>query len=97
MTVILLTNAKPSVRGELTRWMLEPKAGVFVGQITPTVRQRLWARVQRSVGGDTMAILLYSADAEQGYQVEMLGHGSRVVRDFDGLSLIARTRDEHET
>jgi CRISPR-associated protein Cas2 len=97
MTVILLTNVKASVRGELTRWMLEPRAGVFVGKVSSLVRDRLWAKVQRSAGSDSSGLLLYAADTEQGYRLEAFGSGSRRVRDFDGLLLIARVREGPET
>ena len=92
-----MTNVKPSVRGELTRWMLEPKAGVFVGRLSPVVRDLLWAKVRRSVGAGASAILLYAADTEQGYRIDTCGAGSRVVRDFDGLFLVARTPESPES
>jgi len=96
MTVIVLTNVKPSVRGELTRWMVEPKPGVFIGRVSAMVRDRLWMRIRRSTGADASAILLYAHDNEQGYQIDLIGRGTRVVRDFDGLSLVARVREEPE-
>ena len=33
MTVLILERVPASLRGQLTRWMLEVKAGVFVGNI----------------------------------------------------------------
>jgi CRISPR-associated protein Cas2 len=97
MTVIVMTNARPSLRGELTRWMLEPKAGVFVGRITPVVRGRLWTKVRHSIGREASAIMLYAADTEQGYRVELIGEGDRTMRDFEGLWLVSRVRDAPES
>ncbi|MBA3516457.1 MAG: type I-E CRISPR-associated endoribonuclease Cas2, partial [Rhizobiales bacterium] len=31
MVVMMLERVSPSLRGELTRWLIEPKTGVFVG------------------------------------------------------------------
>lgn len=93
MTVTFVTNVKPSLRGELTRWMLEPKAGVFVGRVSAMVRDHLWRRVERQVGKDASAILIYESNTEQGYQVKVCGSGSRRIRDFDGLSLVTRIRE----
>jgi len=45
MVVMILECVPESLRGELSRWLLEPKAGVFVGTVTATVRERLWERV----------------------------------------------------
>ena len=33
MVVIVIDNAPEKLRGELTRWLLETKPGVFVGKI----------------------------------------------------------------
>lgn len=50
MVVMIVERAPPGLRGLLTRWMLEPKAGVFVGTMSAMVRDKLWQRVCRSVG-----------------------------------------------
>ena len=41
---MILEKVPPSLRGELTRWFLEPKAGVFVGHVGAMVRDRLWQK-----------------------------------------------------
>ena len=47
MTVIVMECAPESVRGELTRWFLELKPGVFVGNVNVRIRELLWKRVCR--------------------------------------------------
>ena len=42
MVVMLLEKVPTSVRGELTRWLLELRPGVFVGNISALVRDKLW-------------------------------------------------------
>ena len=87
MVVIVLENAPEKLRGELTRWLLETKPGVFAGQISAAVRERLWQKVctdDRRSGG----LLLYSADTEQGFRIEMCGDPKRSVIDIDGVQLI---------
>jgi CRISPR-associated protein Cas2 len=44
MVVLVLERVPVSLQGELTRWLLEPRAGVFVGNIPAGVRDRLWER-----------------------------------------------------
>lgn len=82
-----MENVPESLRGECTRYLLEIKAGVFVGSITAIVRELLWetvcARCQE--GG---AILIYDYPNEQGFVLEMHGNPHRKVIDLDGLSLI---------
>ena len=87
MTVLVMENVSPSLRGECTRWLLEIKAGVFLGTISAAVRERLWALVQeRSEGGD--CLIAYSANNEQGFCMEIWGNPRRIIVDFDGLQLI---------
>lgn len=89
MVVIILERVPTTLRGELTRWMLEPKTGVFVGRISAMVRDRLWEMVcGRLKGGAGM--MLHTTDNEQGYAIRFWGMPSRVAVDFDGLTLIAR-------
>lgn len=87
MVVMILEAVPPSVRGELTRWLLEPKAGVFVGRVSAMVRDRLWEKVCDSVGRGG-AILIYSSDSEQGYGMRFHGTTKRQLADFEGLTLV---------
>ena len=87
MVIILLERVIPSLRGELTRWLLELKAGVFVGKVSAMVRERLWRRVcSRMANGG--GILVHSADNEQGFEVRFHGNPSRTIRDFEGIQLV---------
>ncbi len=88
MVVMVLERVPTSLRGELTRWLLEPRAGVFVGKVSALVRERLWERVCRGVR-DGSALMVYSADTEQGFALRVHGDPRRRVVDFDGLALVA--------
>lgn len=87
MVVITVDNANERLRGECTRYLLEVKAGVFVGTISATVRYLLWESIVSSedAGG---AVLIYSAPTEQGFIMRMHGSPRRSIIDIDGLLLI---------
>ena len=87
MTVLVLEQVPVSLRGELTRWLLEPRTNVFVGTITAMVRDRLWVKVCTSARGGG-AMLLYRTDNEQGFAIRTWGSTSRETVDFDGLTLV---------
>lgn len=87
MIVIVVEKVSVSLRGDLSRWLLEPKTGVFVGRVSAAVRERLWARTCDGIGSGS-AVLIWSSDVEQGYRVEMVGDRRHQVRDFEGLLLI---------
>lgn len=87
MVIMMLERVPASLRGELTRWFLEPKTGVFVGTVSAVVRDTLWEHAcDRLKGGAGM--MIYSANTEQGFAIRYSGEPRRTVRDFDGLSLI---------
>ena len=88
MMVLILERVTPSMRGELTRWLLEPKANVFAGRVTAMVRDKLWEKVEKSTRGKTAATLIYASDNEQGFAIRQVGEPARVVRDFEGLLLV---------
>ena len=85
--MIVMENVPESLRGECTRFMLELKAGVFLGTITATVRDLIWEKVKDEAKQGS-AILAYSYPNEQGFILEMWGDPRRKVVDLDGLSLI---------
>ena len=72
MVVLILERVPTSLRGELTRWMLEPATGVFLGRISAMVRDRLWemACAGLKTGG---AFLAYTTDTEQGFEFRLAG------------------------
>lgn len=96
MIVIIVERATPGLRGQLTRWMLEVRAGVFVGTLSTRVRDKLWALVKaRNPKGGSL--LITQARNEQGFAVETHGDTSRQVLDIEGLWLVrkpAREPDE---
>ncbi len=87
MVVMVLEKVPKSLRGELTRWMLEVSTGVFVGTLSAVVRDLLWEKcVEKSRAG--RCCQLYRTNNEQGYAIRMHGDSNRSVSDFDGLMLV---------
>jgi CRISPR-associated protein Cas2 len=87
MVVMVLERVPVSLRGELTRWLLELKAGVFVGDVSALVRQKLWEDACRKMNGGA-GILVYSSDTEQGFAFQFWGGTSKLIEDFEGLNLV---------
>ncbi len=87
MVIFFLEKVPKSLRGELTRWLLELRPGVFVGEVSALVREKLWEMICQKLK-DGAATLLHSAATEQGFAIRTSGTTDRTVRDFDGLFLI---------
>jgi CRISPR-associated protein Cas2 len=93
MVVLILERVPPGLRGELTRWMIEPQAGVFVGRVSGMVRERLWEKVCTEAR-DGGCVIIHSTDNEQGYQVRTWGRTARSIVDFEGLSLVRMPQNQ---
>jgi len=87
MTVFVLERVPASLRGELSRWMLEPHVGVFVGRPSALVREKLWSMICEKVRSGA-ALMVYSTDNEQGFTLQTHGDTARSLRDFEGLTLV---------
>jgi CRISPR-associated protein Cas2 len=87
MEALILERVPESLRGELTRWFLEPKAGVFVGRVSAMVRDKLWEKSCRHAkeGG---CVMIHTGDNEQGFRIRSCGKTARSIEDFEGLFLV---------
>jgi CRISPR-associated protein Cas2 len=87
MIVMLLEKVSVRLRGELTRWLIEPRAGVFVGHVNAMVRDRLWQKCcnARGRGG---VVQMWSTNNEQHFAIRMDGDTSRQVVELEGLQFI---------
>lgn len=88
MMVLILQKVRPSLRGRLTRWLIQPQSGVYIGHPSARIRERIWKLVCNEIdtkGG--AALLIYPSDSEQGFSILSHGSASKVMRDFDGLVL----------
>jgi len=95
MVVFLMEKVPTSLRGEITRWMLELRPGVFVGNVSALVREKLWEMVCQKLKGGAVT-LLHSAANEQGYKIRTFGDTTRKIKDFDGLQLIVISENKQK-
>ena len=88
MVVITLEKVSRSLRGELTRWLVELDTGVFVGRVSARVRELLWEKVVEKAG-EGRCTMAWNAANEQGFRIRIYGHEDRKVLVLDGVELVA--------
>lgn len=88
MVVMVLEKVPPSLRGELSRWMVEVQTGVYVGSLSALVRDLLWHKCIRN-GAGGRCCQVYRTNNEQGYDIRIAGDSNRFVVDQDGLLLVS--------
>ncbi|MGX7045958.1 type I-E CRISPR-associated endoribonuclease Cas2e [Pseudolactococcus plantarum] len=86
MTVITITKAPAKLRGDLTKWMQEIATGVYVGNVNSRIREKLWDRVEESIGNG-QATMSFASRNEIGYDFKTL-YTSRKSVDYDGIPLV---------
>lgn len=98
MLVIVLENAPPRLRGRMAIWLLEVRAGVYVGTYSRKVREHLWEQVEAGLEQGN-AVMVWRSTAEAGFEFLTLGPNRRVGADFDGVQLVqflAETSDGND-
>jgi len=78
--------------GNLTRWLVEVAAGVYVGRVSSRVREAIWIRLNERIG-DGQAVLIQPAHNEQGWTARTAGQDRYRPVEIDGITLF-RPRPE---
>ncbi|MDR1768047.1 MAG: type I-E CRISPR-associated endoribonuclease Cas2e [Propionibacteriaceae bacterium] len=92
MIVLLLSQSPASLRGVITRWLLEVSEGVYVGRVSARVREALWTRVAADLNRGSRAVLIWPDGGDQGLGFRVHNRESDIV-DFDGITLVRRPTD----
>jgi len=85
--IFITENVPSSLRGKLTKWMLQLKPGVFIGTLSALVGEKLWNKI-REKQGNGGAIWVKATNNEQRYKLTVSGKTNWKINDFDGLQLI---------
>jgi CRISPR-associated protein Cas2 len=88
MLVIVLENAPPRLRGRLAIWLLEIRAGVYVGNYSTKVRDHIWNQVEVGLG-EGNAVMAWRTNNEAGFDFMTLGQNRRIPVEVDGATLVS--------
>lgn len=86
--VIVLENAPARLRGRLAIWLLEVRAGVYVGTYSVKVREMIWNQVQGGIE-DGNAVIMWNSPNESGFDFLTLGKNRRIPIEVGGLKLVS--------
>ena len=85
--MMILEKAPASLRGELSRWLIEPHTGVFVGHLSARVRDELWGKACRKSWEGSVVQIWTDTTTPQGYRYRTFGTPGRVLVDHEGIAL----------
>lgn len=88
MLVIVVENAPPRLRGRLAIWLLEVRAGVYVGKVSRRIREMIWDTIAKGIEGGN-AVMAWSTNTESGFDFLTLGQNRRIPVEMDGIKLVS--------
>lgn len=88
MIVVVLENAPPRLRGRMAIWLLEVRAGVYIGDFNRKIREYIWAQVVEGIDQGNAVIAWRDAGNEAGFEFNTVGSNRRVPVDYDGVRLV---------
>ena len=87
MLIVVTEAVPPRLRGCLAVWLLEVRAGVYLGNVSRRVREMLWEHCE-ALMEDGNIVMAWQTNTESGFDFQTLGKNRRMPIDHDGLRLV---------
>lgn len=95
MLVVVTENVPPQLRGRLAVWLLEVRAGVYVGDTSRKVREMIWHQIT-VLAHEGNVVMAWATNNESGFEFQTLGANRRMPVDLDGLRLVSFSPIENQ-
>ena len=87
MLTVVTEAVPPRLRGRLAVWLLEVRAGVYVGNVSRRVREMIWSQITE-LADEGNAVMAWATNNESGFEFQTFGENRREPIDVDGLRLV---------
>lgn len=87
MLVVVTEAIPPRLRGRLAVWLLEVRAGVYIGDVTRRVREMIWEQVS-AMAEEGNVVMSWATNTESGFDFVTHGANRREPIDLDGIRLV---------
>ncbi|EBC2855216.1 type I-E CRISPR-associated endoribonuclease Cas2 [Salmonella enterica subsp. enterica] len=88
MLVVVTENVPPRLRGRLAGWLLEIRAGVYVGDVSAKIREMIWQQIS-VLTDEGNVVMAWATNTESGFEFQTFGENRRIPVDLDGLRLVS--------
>lgn len=85
---VVTENVPPRLRGRMAIWLLEVRAGVYIGDVSKRTREMIWEQLTEGCEEGNV-VMAWASSHESGYEFQTLGPNRRQPVEFDGLYLVA--------
>ena len=87
MLVVVTEAVPPRLRGRLAVWLLEVRAGVYVGDVSRRIREMIWQQTEE-LAEDGNVVMAWATNTESGFDFITYGKNRRMPVEFDGFRLV---------
>ncbi len=95
MLVVVTEAVPPRLRGRLAVWLLEIRAGVYLGDVNRRVREMIWEQIIQ-LAEDGNVAMAWATNTESGFDFQTYGKNRRMPINYDGLRLVSFLPQENE-
>lgn len=95
MLVVVTENVPDRLRGRLAVWLLQVRAGVYVGNVSRRIREMIWEQCEAFLD-DGNIVMAWATNTESGFDFQTLGENRRIPVELDGLRLVSFLPAEDE-
>lgn len=88
MIVVVTEAVPPRLRGRLAIWLLEIRAGVYVGSVGRRVREMIWHQTIE-LAEDGNVVMAWATNTESRFDFVTYGENRREPVDIDGIRLVS--------
>lgn len=90
LCMVVTEAVPPRLRGRLAVWLLEVRAGVYIGDVSKRSREMIWSTIM-DLAETGNVVLAWASNNESGFEFVTWGENRRTPVDFDGLRLVKYT------
>ena len=87
MLTVVTENVPPRLRGRLAVWLLEVRAGVYIGDTSKRVREMIWYQATE-LADEGNVVMAWATNSESGFEFQTHGENRRKPVDCDGQWLV---------
>jgi len=95
MVTVVTEAVPPRLRGRLAVWLLEVRAGVYVGDVSARIREMLWDQIN-ALADDGNVVMIWATNTESGFDFVTYGENRRMPVDFDGMRLVIFSPEDRD-
>lgn len=88
MLVLVTENIPSRLRGRLALWLLEIRAGVYVGRTSGRAREMIWDQVTQLAQNGNV-VMSWATNTESGFDFQTYGDNRRIPVDCEGMRLVS--------